>query len=571
MSERAGASSRHTSRWCANSRRRGGESLWHSKYGFYRNSSRSTATNARSSFTANNCGRCSRISHSRPEPAARSTASSMRCGRWRRAVAQCPPTLVRRRTPTRFTRSQHARARLRSSLEMADMPSALRPSTSMLGSSKHSCVRLRAGLLRRSQGSGTRQSACALARAGPRTDSTIASGLAPTPHAAAGDAHDRGRRSRRGAAGTWRCDGRRTAAHSSGVDQSSSGADPCAADDCVAAKWPPGRSAASLPAVPPPPGYRSRAGSRRRHQGVGSLDRQRQASVARPGQRRPRRAGVRAAGAHRRWEVRSRVSRAPALGRTRGGHQGDPLGSSPTGPSSSGGSRPRPQLVANLEHPHIVPLYDFWRTPGCAYLVMRLFPEGTLEDLIPVRDPCSSMTSPGLVRQIGAALATAHRRRRRASGCEAGEHLRRRARQLLPWRLRDRPRRRWSGTFAIDSLSVGSPTPASPEQLKRQPVGPAADVRGLAITVFESLSGYLPVADSTTQAERLRYRPNDALPAVESSSDAWAPSANAPRQCRVGSGVRQESCGSAFVGRRIPRRLPGRRGRRRVARIGAAA
>jgi serine/threonine protein kinase len=27
------------------------------------------------------------------------------------------------------------------------------------------------------------------------------------------------------------------------------------------------------------------------------------------------------------------------------------------------------QLVARLEHPHIVPLYDFWREPGSAYLV----------------------------------------------------------------------------------------------------------------------------------------------------------------------------------------------------------
>jgi serine/threonine protein kinase len=35
------------------------------------------------------------------------------------------------------------------------------------------------------------------------------------------------------------------------------------------------------------------------------------------------------------------------------------------------------QLVARLEHPHIVPLYDFWRDPGGnAYLVMRWLPVG---------------------------------------------------------------------------------------------------------------------------------------------------------------------------------------------------
>ena len=30
------------------------------------------------------------------------------------------------------------------------------------------------------------------------------------------------------------------------------------------------------------------------------------------------------------------------------------------------------QLIAQLEHPHVVPLYDFWREPGGAYLVLRL-------------------------------------------------------------------------------------------------------------------------------------------------------------------------------------------------------
>jgi serine/threonine protein kinase len=29
------------------------------------------------------------------------------------------------------------------------------------------------------------------------------------------------------------------------------------------------------------------------------------------------------------------------------------------------------QIVAKLEHPHIVPLYDYWREPDAAYLVMR--------------------------------------------------------------------------------------------------------------------------------------------------------------------------------------------------------
>lgn len=37
------------------------------------------------------------------------------------------------------------------------------------------------------------------------------------------------------------------------------------------------------------------------------------------------------------------------------------------------------QLVAQLEHPHIVPLYDYWREPDGAYLVMRWLRGGSLD------------------------------------------------------------------------------------------------------------------------------------------------------------------------------------------------
>ena len=39
------------------------------------------------------------------------------------------------------------------------------------------------------------------------------------------------------------------------------------------------------------------------------------------------------------------------------------------------------QIVARLEHPHIVPLYDYWREPDAAYLVMRYLRGGSLEEL----------------------------------------------------------------------------------------------------------------------------------------------------------------------------------------------
>jgi DNA-binding SARP family transcriptional activator/tRNA A-37 threonylcarbamoyl transferase component Bud32/WD40 repeat protein len=65
------------------------------------------------------------------------------------------------------------------------------------------------------------------------------------------------------------------------------------------------------------------------------------------------------------------------------------------------------QTVAALEHPHIVPLYDFWREPGSAYLVMRWLRGGTLATRLR-RQRLDADESVTLVTQIGSALAAAH-------------------------------------------------------------------------------------------------------------------------------------------------------------------
>ncbi|MEN8042107.1 MAG: BTAD domain-containing putative transcriptional regulator, partial [Actinomycetota bacterium] len=67
------------------------------------------------------------------------------------------------------------------------------------------------------------------------------------------------------------------------------------------------------------------------------------------------------------------------------------------------------QLVARLEHPHIVPLYDYWREPDSAYLVMRWLRGGTLGDRIS-DSPLSVDEAHALLADIGPALAFAHRR-----------------------------------------------------------------------------------------------------------------------------------------------------------------
>src|SRR5262245_13265048 len=66
------------------------------------------------------------------------------------------------------------------------------------------------------------------------------------------------------------------------------------------------------------------------------------------------------------------------------------------------------QLVARLEHPHIVPLYDYWRESGGAYLAMRYIRGGSLHTALRA-GPWPLDRATQLLDQVGAALALAHR------------------------------------------------------------------------------------------------------------------------------------------------------------------
>jgi WD40 repeat protein/DNA-binding SARP family transcriptional activator len=66
------------------------------------------------------------------------------------------------------------------------------------------------------------------------------------------------------------------------------------------------------------------------------------------------------------------------------------------------------QVVARLEHPHIVPVYDYWREPGGAYLVMRYLAGGSLRRML-ADGPLDADTTASIVDQIAPALDAAHR------------------------------------------------------------------------------------------------------------------------------------------------------------------
>ncbi|MGH2818817.1 MAG: BTAD domain-containing putative transcriptional regulator [Actinomycetota bacterium] len=70
---------------------------------------------------------------------------------------------------------------------------------------------------------------------------------------------------------------------------------------------------------------------------------------------------------------------------------------------------PGAQAVAALEHPHIAPIYDYWREPGRAYIVSRYLRGGSLRALEERGESLERDRALRVVEQISLGLAFAHR------------------------------------------------------------------------------------------------------------------------------------------------------------------
>ena len=151
------------------------------------------------------------------------------------------------------------------------------------------------------------------------------------------------------------------------------------------------------------------------------------------------------------------------------------------------------RIVARLEHLHIVPLYDFWREPNGAYLVMRWMRGGSLGDKL-THGPLPITQSAELIDQISSALAAAHN--------QGVIH-----RDVKPANiLLDESGNAYLSDFSIAMmvemdehwkvLSPAGPTSSkgymSPEVVQGEPVTAAADIYSLGVVIYEALTGLHP-------------------------------------------------------------------------------
>ncbi len=158
------------------------------------------------------------------------------------------------------------------------------------------------------------------------------------------------------------------------------------------------------------------------------------------------------------------------------------------------------EVVARLEHPRIVPLYDYGEVEGVPYLAMRYLPGGTVADRLE-GGPIPAGQAMAWLRAIAEAIDFAHSR--------GLIH-----RDIKPSNmLLDEAGNAYLGDFGIagvlkeaaEGLPTGSAAYMSPEQGQGKSAGPSSDTYALAVTAFELLTGHKPYASETALGTIVRH------------------------------------------------------------------
>ncbi|HSR47891.1 MAG TPA: protein kinase, partial [Anaerolineales bacterium] len=149
------------------------------------------------------------------------------------------------------------------------------------------------------------------------------------------------------------------------------------------------------------------------------------------------------------------------------------------------------KMIARLEHPHILPVYDYGEVGGSPYIVMRYMTGGSLQD----RLQAGTLGRGDILRvldQVADALDFAHDRgiiHRDLKPAnilldEAGNAY------LADFGLA----KTVGGTHDLTATGtlLGSPTYMSPEQARGAKLDRRSDVYAFAILIFRTLSGHLP-------------------------------------------------------------------------------
>ena len=172
------------------------------------------------------------------------------------------------------------------------------------------------------------------------------------------------------------------------------------------------------------------------------------------------------------------------------------------------------RIIAQLEHPHITPLYDYWRDPEGAFLVMRLLRGGSLRDAIN-STPLNPEAAVTVLDQIASALALAHRNGIIHQDIKPSNILLDEDGNAYLADFGIAGIRQRAAPDATDSPDVLGPADyLPPEQARREPITPRSDIYSLGVVLYAALSGHVPFSGHSP-VERMYKHLNESIPQIE--------------------------------------------------------
>ncbi|WP_261563383.1 serine/threonine-protein kinase, partial [Frankia tisae] len=178
------------------------------------------------------------------------------------------------------------------------------------------------------------------------------------------------------------------------------------------------------------------------------------------------------------------------------------------GPAYRDGFRREADVLAGLDHPHIVRIYDYVERGELSLLVMEHLPGGTLRSRL-------AETSPAMACAVGLAaadaLAAAHTAGVLHRDIKPSNILF--ARDGAPKLVDFGISKFFGGTSTSVHSIAGTPGYMAPEQIGGERVGPGTDLYALGVVLFRLLTGTMPIDPSLPPAQLWRRQLEQPAPA----------------------------------------------------------
>ena len=166
--------------------------------------------------------------------------------------------------------------------------------------------------------------------------------------------------------------------------------------------------------------------------------------------------------------------------------------------------RQEAKVIANLEHPNILPVYDYGEAEGYPYLVMRLVEGGTLSDLLK-GTPLPPDKIRTIISQVGEALDYAHAHGVIHRDIKPGNVLVDKGMHCLLTDFGIAKIVEGNAQFTVTGNFIGTPQYASPEQGLGQTLDGRSDIYSLGVILYEMATGKQPFDAETPIAVMVKH------------------------------------------------------------------